>query len=200
MQRIAPREEWSIYTIELGVISGPVLKEGLPARGIRVFRAYSTTYFLKERLPTGETQPSETTSHQIIIRRLGSMVTGTPHSGEWLVRLLMALICGIVTSSLTSPWPLLVVNDIHAAGLPLSCSCWCIGRMTCVLHTLHRLCVVLLPLCSVWSFLQTRMEDRLPAYDVRLEGRSLLAELCVDFPPAEPLLHPSSRVIEMVQS
>lgn len=39
------------------------------------------------------------------------------------------------------------------------------------------------------------MEDRLPAYDVRLEGRSLLAEPCVEFPSAQPLLHPSSRVI-----
>ncbi len=46
-----------------------------------------------------------------------------------------------------------------------------------------------------WYSLQTRMEDRLPAYDVRLEGRSLLAEPCVDFPCAQPLLHLSSRVI-----
>ena len=71
------------------------------------------------------------------------MVTGTPHLGDWLVPLSMALICDIATSSLTSPWPLLVVNGIHAAGLPLSCSHRCIGRMSCVLHTLYILCVVL---------------------------------------------------------
>ena len=39
------------------------------------------------------------------------------------------------------------------------------------------------------------MEDRLPAYDARLEGRYLSAEPCVDFPYAQPLLRPSSRVI-----
>ena len=167
MQSIATTVASWTCTLETGVTNASMMEGGLPARSGRKFPAYFTTFFLKEKLPIGEMQPSETTSHRTFIQRPGRMVTRTLHSGMWLAE-------HEATFSPTSTQPLLVASGVHVAALPLDCGQWvrrqdelCASDSAQTDH-----CATDASLCSSWSVLQARMEDRLPTHDVRLEGGS----------------------------